>query len=170
VLALAVAAAGLLWAGCGGDDDDAATDDVAATGTPTADPSVISSTLPPNEIVEADHYYADAVCTEFVRWARAQTPSEDEDEQVDREAALAGLVAGLEAIQPPDAYAGVHETLLGLAREAAIEDQRSTARLLGMPLGDDHLQERLQAAANDEQSCQRFQEVWGLPAFYGRVL
>ena len=167
---LALLAVSLLWAGCGGDDDDDSDEaGDAATATATVvDAAIISSTLVPNEIVEADHYYADAVCSEYVRWARAQTPG-DEDEPVDRAAALAGLVAGLEAIQAPDAYADVHETLLGLAREASVDDPGSIARLLGMRLTNDDRQERLQAAASDRQSCQRFLEIWGLPAFYGRV-
>jgi hypothetical protein len=113
------------------------------------------------------------VCSEFVAWARALSPDDDGEAPVDREShqasALADLVAALEAVQPPDAYADVHETLLGLARDASVDDEQSIGRLLGMPLTNDDRQERLQAAANGRPSCRRFQELWGLPAFYGRV-
>jgi hypothetical protein len=72
-LILAALTLGLVFAACGGDDDGPSLEEPTATATPTpVDATLLQSTLPPNEIVEADHYYVDAVCTEFVEWARAR--------------------------------------------------------------------------------------------------
>lgn len=174
-LLLVAVTAGLLVAACGGDNGDGAGDgEVRASRTARpVDPTLIAATLLPNEIVEVDHYYADAVCKEFVDWAQALSAGQSdgvtpESVGAQREAALADLVSALEAIQVPDAYADVHQTLLGLAREASADDQDSLSNLLGMKLTNDDRQERLQAAANDQASCQRFQEILGLSAFLGR--